>query len=134
MSIIIDNGSSPMELSSDFVWLDEFDWQSLKAEVNYTIGGVPIIQQSVQGGRPITLGGANAIITYANLKILYAWAELPSVTYQLTHPSLDTSPTEVIFRHWEEPVLEAVSPIGYSQPDNDYIYTLTIKFAEFSDE
>jgi len=119
-----------MDLNSDFVWLDEFSWNNVKSNIKYTLGGTPVITEStVSSGRPMTIGGDNAWLTRANLDILYTWSN--QLGKQMILTLADGIEYSVIFRHYEPPVIEAASPIGYSKPEDDFLYTATLKFAEY---
>ena len=128
MGIILDG----LEITSDLVWLDEFEWQTVKATVKNTIVGVPVITQSVVStGRPITLGGENAWITRTKLDQLRALIEIPD--HQMTLVMANSDTYNVVFRHWDVPVLTPSSQVGYSKPEGDYIYVIqSLKLMEYT--
>ena len=84
-------------LDGDLIWTDEFQWTPVERSSDYSLTGVPIIQESVkQAGRPITLdskpesqselAGSNSLIWMdrATVKALHTKASIPELTMTLT--------------------------------------------------
>jgi len=115
-----------LELPYELVWTDEFSWSDIVQNVQFTIEGKMIIQESeLIKGRPITLSSNNAWITRADLKTLYNKTTVKNKEMVLTLN--DNRSFLVCFRHSSIPVIEA-SPIKdiTNLQDSDF-YRLTIK-------
>lgn len=93
-------------LPDDLEWVDEFDWSPVGQQVEVSLGGSLIIEESAQlAGRPITLrsnqSGSNywAVTTRATAEALQALANTPrtqSSPLALVLP--DGRTTTVLFR------------------------------------
>jgi len=119
-----------IDLPAESIWLDEFEWTNVKARSFYSISGDFIVEPAYTNkGRPITLGGNNAIIQRSDLLDLIEWANILNLEMVL---SLHDGRTfNVIFRYWDVPVIEGTMPkLGYADPQDTYYYTLTLKLAQ----
>ena len=115
-------------LPGDLIWADEFAWNPVAQSSEYSLTGVPIINESVkQAGRPITLeakdsGAGYVWVLRSTVLALRTLAETPGWTGTLT--LADTRTFSVGFR--EEGVLadpvRFIAPLGESDA-----YTLTLK-------
>lgn len=84
--ITLTHASTTIELPDQLVWLDEFDWQPVQHDVEYSLTGALLVDVGVrQAGRPITLEGWDdrAWITRDVVQQLNALAALPAITMQL---------------------------------------------------
>ncbi len=125
--ITLDTSEGVLTLPHECIWLDEFEWNKVKARNFYSITGDMIVEKSyVEVGRPITLGGDNAIIKRSDLLTLMEYTDIESISMTLTLH--DSRVFNVMFRYWDQPVVEGNAPIqGYSVPDEDHYYILTLK-------
>lgn len=87
MAITLTDGTTPITLRDDALWADEFGWQGVAQQAEYSLTGALIVETStMQAGRPITLTGADdrAWISYADLQRLQTWAATPGQQLTLT--------------------------------------------------
>lgn len=109
-------------------WVDEFNWSSIKSRSFYSIAGDFLVEPfSSTKGRPITLGGNNALIKRVDLLSLVEWSNLMNHTMVLKMHN--DQEFDVIFRHWDTPVVEGKALINenYTVPSNDSPYLLTLR-------
>lgn len=87
MAITLTDGTTQITLRDDALWADEFGWQGVAQQAEYSLTGALIVETStMQAGRPITLTGADdrAWISYADLQLLQTWAATPGQQLTLT--------------------------------------------------
>ncbi len=116
-----------INLPKELIWTDEFDWGNIVTQHQYSINGDLVIESFTRGkGRPITLSGDNAVLKRQDILNLYSWTNIPNHAMVLTlHDNRDF---DVLFRHWEAPVLVANTPFGgYADPQDEFYYSLEIK-------
>lgn len=121
MAITLDT----MSLPDDLLWQDEFAWAPVAGASGRTLQGRLSYQTAAaagESGRPLTLGNEHAWITRAELLTLQGWAADPDKVMSLTLH--DGSVRQVIFRHWEPPVVEAAPVVDYADPDAATLYRL----------
>lgn len=124
MAILLDTITLPSEL----IWQDEFAWSMVSSRVTYTINGKPLIEQAKlasESGRPITLSGTGAWITYADALIIRGWSNTTNKIMALTLH--DDSIKRVMFRHWEKPVMEFIPVMGYADMESTDVGTIVLK-------
>lgn len=82
------DNQATLNLHSQYLWLDEYEWTSLKqSDPVYTLSGAMDIQQGTMlAGRPITLDSTQARITRINVETLQEWAAVAELEMTLTHP------------------------------------------------
>lgn len=104
-------GTTPVgeeiSLSDELMWVDEFEWNSVKSNKDYTIAGALIIEQSkLLSGRPISLERPDnecGFSTRGVVKKLREWSEIINQRYQLTLERGERRMFTVIFDH-EKPL------------------------------
>lgn len=118
-------------LPADLYWADEASWQPVVQTAERTITGALVIQTHVRiAGRPITLqppGDNGAWITRETLDGLTALAAIPGAAMTLT---LRGVPRQVVWRHQEEPVIDAQPVMHYADVQEGDFYTATLRFME----
>ncbi len=116
-------------LPKELIWKDEFTWTNVKSRIFYSIEGDAVIEYSnASRGKPITLEGQNAVIKRETIAQLYNWANIPNHEMVLTLHDLRNF--DVLFRYWDT-AFEVFTPFeGYSKPNNDSKYTLTLRLVE----
>jgi len=125
--ITLDSSQGSITLPNECIWFDEFEWTNIKAKSFYSITGDLIVEPAFTSkGRPITLGGDNAIMQRSDLLELIEWTNVLNLTMVLTLH--DGRSFNVIFRYWDVPVVQGTMPKqGYSAPEDEYYYILTLK-------
>ena len=127
MTIEIDSIELP-----DLVMEGQFGWSGVRASVDRSPSGAPIVWEGETAGRPIDLVGTveAAWISRATLKSLRDLAGVPGATYTLTFGS---ETFMVRFRHEDAPVIEAtpVMPTPETE-DEDRYNQVRIKLMEIS--
>jgi len=121
MAIILDT----MPLPDDLLWRDEFAWAPVVGQAGRTLQGRLAFQMSAapdESGRPLTLGNEHAWIARSELVTLQDWSRDPDRRMQLTLH--DESVREVVFRHWEPPVIEAAAVDEFADPAPSTLYRL----------
>lgn len=110
---------------------NEFNWTGVRAAVDLTLGGTPIIWEQDFMGRVLDLisGETDADwITQSTLSSLQVLASIASATYTLNYEG--TSMT-VRFRHETPPVITAKAVVGRSKKVGyEYYNELRIKLME----
>jgi hypothetical protein len=112
MPITLTSGGTTVTLRDDMQWVDEFGWQPVSQTLEYTLTGAVVVEPSaMQGGRPITMSGADdrAWLSYAALQTLQNWASTPGQTMQLT---LRGATRNVVFDQRSGSALQAY-PVAY---------------------
>ncbi|GAA4650994.1 hypothetical protein GCM10023116_32770 [Kistimonas scapharcae] len=116
-----------IELPDDLLWVNEYQWQPVAQETERTLTGALLVQeQAKRYGQEIELAGEQSgwvsRSTVEALKMLEA--EVGKVM-TLTLP--DTRTFQVIFDRSNGAAVEARQVLPYAYPDNDYLYSLTIR-------
>lgn len=127
MSIVLDT----LVLPDALVWQDEFDWAQATGALSYTLQGRAVFElarRPAASGRSITLGHEHAWLDRADLLELQDWAaQADRQMILLLH---DGRSFTVVFRLWDQPVLEAEPVAEVSDPTDDTRYRLlTLKLA-----
>lgn len=124
-------------LPGDLEWLDEFAWSKVAQQIEVTLGGSLVVEESAQvAGRPITLRTGQAGTTYwgvvdrVTLLSLQALADTASDTpITLTLP--DDRTFEVMFRHAEQAVdARPLRHVWPPDPADQYALTLRLIVVE----
>jgi len=125
--ITLDSDKGSLVLPKESLWLDEFEWNEVKGRNFFSLTGDMVVEKSFTSkGRPITLGGDNALIQRSDLLTLLEWANTIDITMTLTLH--DDRSFNVGFRYWDKPVVKGSMPKkAYADPKPDYYYTLTLK-------
>jgi len=114
-----------LSLPDDLLWQDEFSWNPVAGSSGRTLQGRFTFQTAGaagESGRPITLGNEHAWLTRSDLLTLQAWSTDPYKRMSLTLH--DGSVRDVVFRHWEPPVVEAAPVVDFADPDAATLYRL----------
>lgn len=131
MSITLSYQNTTVELHPDLYWSDESAWKPVEQTVQRTITGALILQVAGRtGGRPITLqpeDESSAWVTRSVVDQLGNWAEVPGRTLVLT---LRGTSRNVVFRHQDGNVLEAVPVVHFSDVQQADWYRLTVRLME----
>lgn len=118
--MIITDGTTPITLSDDLLWSDEFNWNDVEQSSTRTItGGMVVSSMLRSGGRPITLepqDDASAWHSRATIQQLRNWSATPGRTLTLTMRGANYS---VAFRHQDGVAVEARPVVHFAQPDVD---------------
>lgn len=118
------NQLNEITLPPDLLWTDEFSWQPVGQQVEYSLTGALGIEESAkQAGRPMTLTGAaqRPIIT-----ALYALTTKAGTDLTLTFNDIDYS---VRFRHTDT-ALEAEGFYPLADPDDTFYYNFTLRLMQ----
>ncbi len=121
MSIVLDTLSLPDAL----VWQDEFDWVQATGALSYTLQGravFELLQRPSESGRSITLGHEHGWLDRADLLELQEWAA--QADRQMLLSLHDGRTFTVVFRLWDQPVLEAEPVAEVADPADDTRYRL----------
>ncbi len=104
MSITLSDGSTTINLPDDLQWVDKYLWNKQRDQVDITLAGGLVIQNSVQiKGRPITLAGGDdfAWMNKTDMDSIYTMIDEGSnLTLKLNDGSIYT----VRFRYEENPI------------------------------
>ena len=120
-----------IDLPDDLVWGDEFGWSNVTQDVQKSLTGALIIQESVQTkGRIITIAGTqdSAWITKTTLDLILAKANVPDTIMTLLYHG--ESFNVMFSRSGNTSPVDAKSIIDYSNRDADCPYSVTLKFIE----
>lgn len=125
-------GGTPLlcELPDSLLWTDEFAWQQVEQNTEYTSTGALILDAwEKKSGQPITLAGSE---TYAwcargDLLTLRNWASQPGL--EMTLAGLRDTTRQVVFNHQSGP-LSAEPIVDYSDPIDSDPYAITLRFLE----
>ena len=114
-------------LPDDLLWINEYQWQPVEQETERTLTGALLVQeQAKRYGREIELSGEqSAWVTRATIESLKALeAEAGKV---MTLTLADDRSFQVIFDRSNGAAVEAQQVLPYAYPDNDYLYSLTLR-------
>ena len=124
------DGTTTITLPDDLEWVDEYDWDAVRQDVQPLIGGAIVVSENlVTAGRPFTLvSGENVWVTKIVLDQIYTMLNVVDKQMTLTLP--DARTFTVMFNRDGEKPIEA-KPVWRKtvQLAADY-YTLTIKLME----
>ena len=130
MTIILSDTSTSLALHDDLRWTDEAAWSRVQQGVERSITGALLVQIAERlndTGRPITLAppdDQSAWMPRATLDQLLAWANVPAKQLTL---NLRGTTHQVLFRHQDEPVIQA-DPVKFiSDEDGADPYLITIR-------
>jgi hypothetical protein len=130
MPLSLYDGVDTVTLPNDLEWQDEYEWDTIRQDIQPMIGGGRVISENtVTTGRPITLvSGDEVWIAKSVLDDLFDMLNNTDKSMTLTLP--DARTFTVMFDRSEGTPVEA-KPIWRKriQEDTDY-YTLTIKLME----
>jgi hypothetical protein len=130
MTITLADTGTTLALHDDLRWLDEAAWSRVQQGVERSITGALLVQIAERindTGRPITLGPPDpeaAWMSRATLDQLLAWSNIPAKQLTL---SLRGTTHQVLFRHQDEPVIEAEPVKFVSDEDGTDLYLVTIR-------
>jgi hypothetical protein len=127
VEITLDDGTTTLQLPPDLQWKDEFTWNAVEQDQEYSLTGNHVVQEGVkQDGRAITLvGGSNASwIDRQTLLDLQLISNVPDQTLTLV---LWGTTYTVMFRR---PAIEAEEVIRAADPDVTHKYAVTINLME----
>lgn len=111
-------------LPDDIVWLDELQWEPVQQQLDRTVTGALVAQEStLTGGRPMTLGGV--WVTRATALQLRVLADAADATHALVLRGAAAIP--VRFRR---PALSAVPVVVYADPAAGDHYELTLNLLQ----
>ena len=126
----LDDGVTIITLPDDLEWVVEFDWDTVRQDVQPTFGGgIVVSENTVSAGRLITLvSGDNIWVT--KLVLLQVYTMLNNSDKQMTLTLPDARTFTVMFKRDDGKPIEA-KPVWRktTQTTTDY-YTLTIKLME----
>lgn len=138
MIVLTNPNSSTLNLGLGLIWEDQYNWNPVKGNIQYTIEGNPkVTTGSIQNFRPITLTGDNSRLSRLDLETLRDWsinyiADDQFFTLQIHS---DYTFSQVKFRYWDDPVIEVSSPVGENYENRNNItsqyFNITIKLASF---
>lgn len=116
--MIITDGTTPVTLSDDLLWSDEFNWNPVEQASQRTItGGLVVSSAARTGGRPITLepqDDNSAWHSRATIEQLRNWSATAGRTLTLTMRGVNYS---VAFRHQDGTAVEARPVVHFAQAD-----------------
>ena len=118
-----------LTLPVDLLWVDEFAWQPVEQQIEYTLTGAIVVEQaSKQAGRPITLASGEDYgwIQRSTLETLNAWRAMPGEQFEIT--VRDVAHT-VVFDH-SGGAIEATPVFGFSDPVGADFYVATLRTIE----
>ena len=124
------DGTTTITLPDDLEWSDEYDWDTIRQDVQPMIGGgISISENVLTAGRPLTLvSGENVWVTKTVLDQVYTMLNNADKQMTLTLP--DARAFTVMFKRDGDKPIEA-KPVWRktTQEAGDY-YTLTLRFME----
>jgi len=128
MPLTLNDGATTITLPDAMQWVDEYDYDNVKQDVQYMIGGgIAVSENLVTAGRPITLeSGDNVWVSKDILDSLVTMRSVADLSITLTLP--DDRTFTVNFDRSENisasPILRKNVQLG-----TDY-YTLRLKLME----
>jgi hypothetical protein len=123
------NGATVLTLPDDLDWIDEFDWQPVVQQREYTLTGALWVHESgLAAGRPITLRGDEtfAWMPRADLDTLAGWANAVATTTMTL--SLRGTDYAVIFNREQGKPIDARPILNYNDVDPDDNWVVTLRF------
>lgn len=127
--IVIDDGTTIVNIPGDLEWIDEFEWSAVVAEAEYTLTGALVVDEAVrQAGRPITLAGDYVWISRADVLALQA---LDVAEAQITLTLEDARQFTVGWNRTSGDTPLVARPVHYQAPvAPDDRYTIILRFME----
>ena len=127
MATTLTYSGTTVTLPEDLLWVDEFGWQPVALNREYSITGALIVQSAAkQAGRPITLQGGEDFgwINYSDLEQLRAWQALAGIVLELVFRGV----THNVMFAQESAALEAHPVVEYTDtPVATDPYVLTLR-------
>ncbi|GAA4648725.1 hypothetical protein GCM10023116_09960 [Kistimonas scapharcae] len=116
-----------IELPDDLLWVNEYQWQPVAQETERTLTGALLVQEQAKlYGREIELlGEQSGWVTRTTVDALKTLEAEAGKVMTLTLP--DTRIFQVIFDRSNGAAVEAQQVLPYAYPDNDYLYSLTVR-------
>ncbi|GAA4648165.1 hypothetical protein GCM10023116_04310 [Kistimonas scapharcae] len=116
-----------IELPDDLLWVNEYQWQPVAQETERTLTGALLVQEQAKlYGREIELSGEQS--GWVSRSIIEALKVLEAEAGKIMTLTLADSRTfSVIFDRSNGAAVEAQQVLPYAYPDNDYLYSLTIR-------
>lgn len=131
MAITLTYDGTTLQLHEDLYWSDELDWHPVQQNVERGLTGAIIVQIGTRiAGRPITLqpeDDNSAWMRRSVVDTLKSWAAVAGRQMTL---NLRGSNRTVMFRHHDEPAIEARPVMHINDTDPDDFYLVTLKFME----
>lgn len=122
MAVTLTKGASVLALPDETLWIDEFDWSPVVAQVGYSVAGALLVDPATRlAGRPITLTGP--WVPRATVETLYTWAADEAAAMTLVLRSL-TCP--VRFDYEKGPPVQA-APVSIYRFESGDFYRLTLR-------
>jgi hypothetical protein len=126
----VDNPLLEIILPADLLWVNEFDWSSVKTSVSWGLTGALIVQKGQKlSGRPIKLKSPMSDMGWASRSVveqLRAWAEIKTKRMTLhLEKATDTRTFLVAFDEGDTPI-RAVPVKGWADHLMDDPYTLEL--------
>ena len=114
-------------LPDDLLWVNEYQWQPVEQETERTLTGALLVQeQAKRYGREIELSGEqSAWVSRSTIEALKALEAEAEKVMTLSLP--DSRTFQVIFDRNNGTAVEAQQILPYAYPDDDYLYSLTIR-------
>ncbi len=121
-----------LTLHHDLMWIDEHAWNPVVSATEYTLSGALVVEYATkQTGRPISLQAPDQTMAWlprSTVDTLRTWSTVPGTLFEL---SLDDGRKfNVVFRHHEQPVLEASPVRDMATYDADDDWQVKLKFME----
>lgn len=118
--------TTTINLPTDLLWVDEFDWQPVQYVSRYSVGGALLVNSGKRlTGRPITLVGGET----------WAWVQRSVVLALQTLSEIESPQMTLVYRGTSYPVtwapngapLAAEPIIDYADPGSTDDYAVTLR-------
>lgn len=122
-------GAESLTLPDDLLWVDEFDWETVRSVSTYGVDGALFTDSAARlAGRPITLRGArnHGWVLRSTVVSLEAWRALPGQLFTLT---LRGVARQVRFDH-ERGAMEAAPLLERREYIASDPYIVTLRFLQ----
>lgn len=129
MAVTLDDGTSLITLPEDTQWANEFDWQPVDQDRQYSLTGALVLQEGVrQKGREILLRGGEdaAWIPRTTVQALYSMAAQADKTLTLRFHAASFS---VRFDRTKT-ALEAREVLRQANPGPTHLYSFALNLIE----
>ena len=128
MSITLTVDTTTLTLHPDLYWADENSWHPVVQAVERSVTGALIVQAAGRvAGRPITLAPIDeqsAWLPFSAVEQLRNWAAVPGQVMTLTLRGVTYT---VMFRHQDDPALEAEPVVFFNTVDSSDFFRVTIR-------
>jgi hypothetical protein len=117
-------------LPDELIWVDEYEWSTVKATTKRTVQGKHIVLRSLMpsdAGRSITLTSDNSWTSRLLIHELHLLSN--EVDLSLFLQMHDGRSYLCKFRHWDPPCLQAELLVPTAFPEDETLYKLTLKLA-----